>query len=100
MGSPPTIDARALTTLCGQWGIRRLSLFGSVLRSDFRADSDVDVLVEFEEGQTPSLLGMERLRHDLSILFGGRPVDLFTEQSLGPHIRDQVLSTAVVQYAA
>ena len=61
-----------LAALCRRWKVRRLSLFGSVLRDDFGPESDVDVLLEFESGGVPTLFTFEDLRRELSRLFGGR----------------------------
>ncbi|UCG87962.1 MAG: nucleotidyltransferase domain-containing protein, partial [Gemmatimonadota bacterium] len=66
---------------------------------DFGPDSDVDVLVEFEPGQTPGL-AIADIEDQLAALFGGRKADVVTEQSLHPLIRDHVLASAVLQYAA
>jgi len=76
--------------------IRKLALFGSVLRDDFCSDSDVDVLVEFEPGRVPGL-GFFAMERELSEILG-RKVDLNTAQFLSQRIRDQVLSEAEVQY--
>jgi uncharacterized protein len=84
---------------CRRHHIRRFSLFGSVLRADFRPDSDVDVLVEFEEGKTPGLLGLVRMEGELTNLFSGRKVDLLTPNGLSRYFRGDVLSKAEVQYA-
>jgi hypothetical protein len=92
-------DRAKLADLCRRRGIRRLSLFGSVLTGDLGPDSDVDVLVEFEPGRTPGL-AIADVEDELSALFGGRRVDLVTERSLHKLIRDRVLATAVPQYAA
>jgi predicted nucleotidyltransferase len=94
------IPRDALAALCLGWRIRKLSLFGSVLGDGFRPDSDVDVLVEFEPGATPSLISMERLRDELSALFEGREVDLFTPASLKPRLAAAILTGAQEQYAA
>jgi predicted nucleotidyltransferase len=74
-------------------------LFGSVLRDDFRADSDVDVLVEFDSGHVPGLdfLSMER---EFSELLKGRRVDMVTPKFLNARIRDQVLTSAEPLYVA
>ena len=79
--------------------MRRLACFGSVLRDDFRPDSDIDVLVEFEAGHVPGweIVSME---HELSLLLGGRRVDLLTPRFLNHRIRDQVLRDAVTLYVA
>lgn len=94
----PAIPRERLADFCRRNHIRRLSLFGSVLRDDFRADSDIDVLVEFEPGHVPGLRFI-RLQDELSGLFDGRPVDLVTPKFLNRRIRDEVLRTAQVQYA-
>jgi uncharacterized protein len=88
-----------LDEFCRRNHIARLSLFGSVLREDFRPDSDVDVLVEFEEGHTPGFLGLARMEEELSEMMGGRKVDLRTPQDLSRYFREEVLDSAAVQYA-
>jgi len=92
-------DHARLTALCRRHHVTRLSLFGSVLTDEFGPGSDVDVLVEFESGHTPGL-AMTDLEDELSALFGGRRVDVVTERSLHRLIRDRVLASAVVQFAA
>lgn len=87
----------ALAELCRRRHIRRLSLFGSILRDDFGPDSDVDVLVEFEPGHRPGWKIVE-IENDLSRLFGGRDVEVLTPGSLGPLLRDRVLGEAAVIY--
>ena len=93
------VDEQAITAFCRRHGIRRLSLFGSVLRDDFSPSSDVDVLIEFPPGQTPSLLELGGMQVELSQMFG-REVDLKTPGFLSPRIRQTVLHEAHVQYAA
>jgi hypothetical protein len=85
--------APALADFCRQRHIRRLALFGSVLRDDFRPDSDLDILVEYEPGHTPGFAFVDH-QADLSALFD-RKVDLHTPQSLGPSIRPAVLREAL-----
>jgi predicted nucleotidyltransferase len=87
-----------LDEFCRRNHIVKLSLFGSVLREDFSPDSDVDVLVEFEEGHTPGFFGLARMEEELSKLFG-RKVDLRTPQDLSRYFRDKVTGSAAVQYA-
>jgi predicted nucleotidyltransferase len=94
------IDRAALAEFCRRHHIRKLSLFGSVLREDFRADSDVDVLVEFEPNHVPGFIALHDIETELSGLLGGRAVDLVTERFLNRRIRDRVLATAEPQYAA
>jgi len=87
-----------LTEFCRHHHIRKLSLFGSVLRSDFRQDSDIDVLVEFEPGRVPGY-GFIRIEKELSTLLGGRSVDLVTPKFLNHRIRERILGGAQVLYA-
>lgn len=88
----------ALSALCRRHGIRRLSLFGSVLEGRDRPDSDVDLLVEFLPGSAPSLLDMAAIELDVSALLGGRRVDARTPEDLSRYFRDDVLRRAEVQY--
>jgi hypothetical protein len=92
------LPERELAEFCRRNHIRRLAFFGSVLRDDFGPESDVDVLVEFEEHHVPGLRFFA-LQRELSDLFG-RTVDLHTPQFLSPYFRDQVLKEADVRYAA
>ncbi len=93
------VPKEALAMFCRERGIRRLALFGSAIREDFGPDSDVDLLVEFEPGRTPGLLGIARMERELSELFGGRKVDLRTPEDLSRYFRDKVVTEAEVQYA-
>jgi hypothetical protein len=93
-------DEGALDALCRRHHIRRLSLFGSTLRGTARADSDIDLLVEFEAGKEPGLLALAVIEAELSALAGGRPVDLRTAKDLSRHFRADVLRTAELQFAA
>jgi len=88
-----------ITEFCRRYHIRRLALFGSVLRDDFRPGSDVDVLVEFEPEHVPGFLGLHELEQQLSRLLEGLEVDLITEKFLNRRIRERVLADAEVQYA-
>ena len=85
-----------LAAFCQRHHIKSLSLFGSVLREDFRPDSDIDVLVEFQPSRTPGLLKLASMESELSLLFGNRKVDLRTPQDLSHYFRDRVVSEAVV----
>lgn len=98
--SLPSYDKHALAGLCRRNGIRRLSLFGSVLKGADRPDSDIDLLVEFEPNNVPGLLGMAAIEAELSDLLGGRRVDLRTPQELSRYFRDEIMRTAEVQFAA
>ncbi len=90
------IPRKQLVAFCQQHHIKSLALFGSVLRDDFRPDSDIDVLVEFQPGRTPGFLKMACMENELSALFGNRKVDLRTPQDLSRHFRDRVLRDAEV----
>lgn len=91
------IPDEALAELCRRYYVRELALFGSVLRDDFREDSDIDVLVEFELGAPIGLFEFVGLKHDLSDLLD-RDVDLVEKAGLKQYLRDQVLSSARVIY--
>ena len=99
MGHQLPLDREPLALLCRRHHIRKLSLFGSVLTGTDRPDSDVDLLVEFEAGKKPGLLGLAAIEAELSALLRGRRVDLRTAEDLSRHFRDRVVSMAEVQYA-
>ncbi|MFN8498289.1 MAG: nucleotidyltransferase family protein [Anaerolineae bacterium] len=92
------LDKARLAAFCQRHHIRKLALFGSVLRDDFTPESDVDVLVEFEPGHTPGLAFFE-MEDELSSLLG-RKVDLNTRGWLSEYFRDDVEAEAQVQYDA
>jgi len=94
-----SIDRKRIAAFCRRHHIRRLALFGSVLRDDFGPDSDVDVLVEFEPEHVPGLLRLARMERELSPLLDGRKVDIRTPQDLSRYFRDEVLAAAEVHYA-
>lgn len=98
MSAHITIDRARVAAFCQSHRILKLSLFGSVLRDDFGPDSDVDVLVEFQPGQTPGL-AFFRMQAELSDLLGRR-VDLNTPGFLSRYFRDAVLAEAEIVYAA
>ena len=87
-----------IAEFCQRHHIRKLAFFGSVLRDDFRGDSDVDVLVEFEPGHVPGL-AFFAMESELSEILG-RKVDLNTPKFLSRFFRDEALAEAEVQYAA
>jgi predicted nucleotidyltransferase len=91
--------SEAIAGFCRRHHVRRLALFGSVLRDDFTDQSDVDVLVEFEPGHRVGLIRLAGIEEELSELVG-RKVDLNTPGFLSPYFRDQVLAEAEVQYDA
>jgi len=79
-------------------GVKRLALFGSILSGDFRADSDIDVLVEFLPGTRVSLMSIGRIESELEELLGRR-VDLRTPQDLSQYFREEVVASARPLYA-
>jgi len=89
-----------IAEFCKRNHIRRLSIFGSVLRDDFGSDSDIDFLVEFEPGKVPGLIRLSRMERELSEIIGGRKVDLRTPEDLSKYFLEEVLARAEVQYAA
>jgi len=91
------IPTEVVRDFCRRHHIRKLSVFGSALRTDFRPDSDVDVLVEFDSAHTPGL-DFFNMEIELSELLG-RKVDLNTPGFLSRFFRDRVIREAEVQYA-
>ncbi len=91
------IDPNRIAAFCERHHIRKLAQFGSVLRDDFRPDSDVDVLVEFAPNTRVSLFDMVDLEQELSEVVGRR-VDLRTPGDLSRYIRQRVLDSAEVLY--
>ena len=94
------ISQEKLAIFCRKYHIRKLSLFGSVLRDDFGPSSDVDVLVEFESDKVPGYFRFFDMEEELSTLFEGRKIDIRTPKDLSRYFRARVLASAVVQYAA
>jgi predicted nucleotidyltransferase len=92
------IPKEIIEAFCKKHHIRKLSIFGSVLRQDFRSDSDIDVFVEFHSDNTPGLIKLVGIEIELSNLIG-RKVDLKTPQDLSRYFRQEVLESAEVQYA-
>jgi predicted nucleotidyltransferase len=87
-----------IEAFCKKHFIGRLSLFGSILRDDFKPESDVDVLVEFQHGHKIGLLKMARMEAELSEMLK-RKVDLRTPGDLSRYFRQEVVQNAEVQYA-
>jgi hypothetical protein len=96
---PIDIPKQEIEKFCKKHHIRKLSLFGSALRDDFTAESDVDVLVEFEPGQVVGFFRLSGIEIELSNIIK-RKVDLRTPAELSRYFRQEVLDTAEVQYAA
>jgi len=94
------IDEDAIAAFCQKWKVREFSLFGSVIRDDFRPDSDVDVLVSFEENSGIGLWEMSDMLDELEAMFG-RKVDLVAKDGLrNPFRRHAILNGREVIYAA
>ncbi len=95
---PIDIPHEKIAEFCRRNHIRKLSFFGSVIRGYFGPDSDVDVLVEFVPGMGPGLIGLSRMELELSGILS-RKVDLRTPNELSRYFRDEVVSSARVEYA-
>lgn len=93
------VDRREIAAFCRRHHIRRLAVFGSALRGDFRPDSDVDLLVEFEPEHTPGLIRLGALEEELGRLLGRR-ADLVTAKALSRYFRDHVLASAEPVYGS
>ena len=89
-----------IAEFCRRHHIRKLAVFGSALREDFRPDSDLDVLVEFDPEHTPGLIRLAGMELELSELLGGRKVDINTPLCLSAYFRDEVLAEAEPVYVA
>ncbi|HUR18635.1 MAG TPA: nucleotidyltransferase domain-containing protein [Acidimicrobiales bacterium] len=94
-----SVDEDRLGALCAAHGIRRLRLFGSALHGRLRPDSDIDLLVEFEQSRSPGLLGIAALELELGDMLG-RSVDLRTLHDLSRYFRDEVAAEARTLYDA
>ena len=94
---PLDIPKTKITKFCQKHHISKLSLFGSILRDDFQANSDVDFLVEFEAEHIPGFIRLATMENELSEIVG-RKADLRTLAELSPYFRMEVSETSVVQY--
>jgi len=92
------VPKERIAEFCRRNRIKKLSLFGSILREDFQPESDIDMLVEFEPGHRIGLITLAGLELELSEILG-RKVDLRTPAELSRYFRDEVIKTAEVQYA-
>ena len=92
------VPSKQIENFCRRRHITKLSLFGSVLRDDFRPDSDIDVLVEFEPDHIPGW-DMVSMENELSSILS-RKVDMHTREGLSRYIRDRVEREAEVQYSS
>jgi uncharacterized protein len=96
---PLHIPLEELARFCRQYQVRELALFGSMLHQDHRPESDVDLLVSFQPSARVTFLTLARMQRELEVLLG-RPVDLVPKDGLKPVIREHILATARVLYAA
>jgi uncharacterized protein len=99
MNTKIEIPEKKIIDFCKHYQVKRMALFGSVLRDDFRPESDIDVLVVFDSSARITFLTLGRMTRELSILFQ-RQVDLVPQEGLKPAIREAVLSSAQELYAA
>jgi len=97
------LPQQALTAFCQKWKIKEMFFFGSVLREDFRPDSDIDIMVSFEDNATWGILELVRMKRELKTLLG-HEVDLLTKKSIEQSHnwirRQEILGTAQVVYVA
>lgn len=96
MGVKIEIPKDKLAEFCRKHQIRKLAFFGSILRDDFRADSDIDVLLEFAPGHVPGLAFFS-MEEELAAILGHK-VELHTPKFLSKYFRDKVVAEAEVQY--
>lgn len=99
MELPVRIDKEQIAQFCQKHHIVKLALFGSVLAERFSEESDVDVLVVFDPAHVPGMIRLCGMERELSGIIG-RKADMRTPNDLSRYFRDEVLNTAVVQYAA
>jgi uncharacterized protein len=95
-----TVNDQVLVEFCQRHQIQHLAVFGSALRDDFQATSDVDILVEFTPGAAPGLLRIAQMELELSALLGGREVEMRTYEDLSRYFRDAVRAEATTLYDA
>jgi uncharacterized protein len=94
------VPREKILEFCRKWKIAEFALFGSVLRADFRSDSDIDVMVSFAEDADWSLFEWVDMIEELKVIFG-REVDLISKKGLrNPYRREEILNTMEVVYAA
>ena len=99
MKLPISIDKDQLRRFCEKHHLTKLALFGSILTEDFAPESDVDVLFEYDPEHVPTLFDLAGMERELSKILS-RKADMRTAKDLSRHFRDEVVRTALVQYAA
>ena len=93
------VEKRAeIAAICKRYNVQELALFGSALGTEFRKDSDVDLIVEFKPNARVGLLEFSKLQQELEVLLG-RKVDLVSKRGLKPLVRERVLQQAEAVYA-
>ena len=99
---PIALPMEKVAEFCYKWQVTELALFGSVLRDDFRPDSDIDIMVEFHPKACPTFSTLDRMEAELKIMFA-REIDLITRQGIASSRnylrRHEILSSAQVIYA-
>ncbi len=98
MNNNLTISEDKIKRFCREYGIRKLSLFGSALRPDFGVESDVDILAEFQPGHTPGYFSLLDMEVELTDIFRGHKADLRTPEELSKYFREEVIANAKVLY--
>ena len=98
MNSNLDVSKDKIKAFCEQYSVRKLALFGSVIRDDFGPNSDIDVLIDFMPGQTPGFFKLAEMEDILSNLYGHRKIDLRTPHDLSTFFRKKVQDSAEVQY--
>ena len=93
------LRSKPIARFCRANHVRRLSLFGSARGGDFKPESDIDLLVEFDPAHLPTLFDVAQMESELSVLLFGRKVDLRTYEDLSRYFRDKVVSGSVVVYS-
>lgn len=99
MELPIPIDEIRIREFCERHHLTKLALFGSILTNRFGPSSDIDILFDYEPSRVPTLFDVAKMEEELSEIFG-RKVDMRTPRDLSHHFRDEVLRTALIQYAA
>lgn len=93
MGATLQYSEAELERLCRRYHVRRLDLFGSRAKGTGSVESDVDLLVEYEPGHVPGLLGLLSFEEELAAIFNGRKIDLVSKGGLSPYLREEILET-------
>ncbi|WP_241421175.1 nucleotidyltransferase family protein [Candidatus Contubernalis alkaliaceticus] len=88
------IPKQDIVSFCRKHNIKKLSIYGSALRGDLKPESDIDILVEFYKEFIPGFFKLVDMEEELSLIFGGRKVDLRTPNDLSRYFRNEVLETA------